>query len=278
MSEKVRIKIYDREFKHLPCYTGYNLPEYLIWDREGPDTKVTFFTENFTREISHSTAPVKVYWPVEPPSIHADSYNFIQRGGWQGVQHILTFNREILEGIPNGHFWPAGGSWIWKRDWKIYPKTKNISIVAGMKNYAPGHKLRHEILAKLGNKFDLVCGQGRNWIEQKSHIFADYRFSVVVENSKFDWYWTDKLIDAFACGTIPIFWGCPDIGKYFNLDGIYTFNTIDDLERIMVTLADGRGEVLYNAKLSAVQDNFERAKQYEPVEDWLWHNFIKDKI
>ena len=40
---------------------------------------------------------------------------------------------------------------------------------------------------------------------------------------------TEKLIDAFLTGTIPLYWGCPTIGEFFDMDGILLFDNVDVL-------------------------------------------------
>ena len=50
-------------------------------------------------------------------------------------------------------------------------------------------------------------------------------FSVTIENDKYETYYTEKLTDCFATGTIPIYWGCLNISQYFNPKGIVILNT-----------------------------------------------------
>lgn len=41
----------------------------------------------------------------------------------------------------------------------------------------------------------------------------DYKFNIAFENSRVDGYTTEKLFDALAAGTLPIYWGNPSV-KY----------------------------------------------------------------
>ncbi len=45
---------------------------------------------------------------------------------------------------------------------------------------------------------------------------SDYKFSIAFENSSHSGYVTEKIVDAFAAGTIPIYWGDPRIEEYFD--------------------------------------------------------------
>ena len=62
----------------------------------------------------------------------------------------------------------------------------------------------HEVIQKFGNKMT-VFGRGYDPIEFKIDGLKDYRFSVVIENCKRDYWFTEKLIDCFVTGTIPIY-------------------------------------------------------------------------
>ena len=98
--------------------------------------------------------------------------------------------------------------------------------------------------------------------ETKYLYLNDYRFQIVVENDKYETYFTEKLTDCFATGTIPIYWGAPDIGKYFNTDGMILID--DELDISLLT------EDYYFSKLNAIKDNFERVQKMQGSDDVLY--------
>lgn len=53
-------------------------------------------------------------------------------------------------------------------------------------------------------------------IDDKRAFERQHKFCLTFENSEHSGYTTEKLIDAFAAGCIPIYWGDPDITKVFN--------------------------------------------------------------
>lgn len=267
----MKIRLYDKEFAHTSSYCGYDKPKYIEWDREG-EQSIVLFTERELEEVEKCNSKLKIAWLIEPEAIHDYGYTFIRKNGYKKFNYVITHNQKLINEIPNGVFYPSGGSWIWRKDWSIYPKGKNVSIVASVKDWTDGHRLRQEVINKLADKIDLICGYGRNPVEPKINIFKDYRYSIVIENSKVDYYWTDKLIDVFATGTIPIFWGCPDIGKYFDLNGMYLFDTIKDLNVIL----EKTGEEDYKNKLLSIEKNFEKAKNFMIVEDYMYETFFKN--
>lgn len=55
-------------------------------------------------------------------------------------------------------------------------------------------------------------------VKNKFEFQVDYKFSIAFENSSASGYTTEKITQAFAAKTIPIYWGNPNIGKEFNTD------------------------------------------------------------
>ena len=88
-----------------------------------------------------------------------------------------------------------------------------------------------------------------------------------IENAVYDTYFTEKLTDCFACGTIPIFYGCKGVTKYFNEDGIIFLD--DDFDLSTLT------KDLYYSKIEEVKDNFERANNFPVAEDYLFETYFK---
>ena len=85
-------------------------------------------------------------------------------------------------------------------------------------------KIRNQIT------FDLF-GYGFNPIKDKWNGLAPYRYSLVVENYKGPYYWSEKLSDCFLARTMPIYYGCTNITDYFPKDSLVQIN-INDLNII----------------------------------------------
>ena len=58
--------------------------------------------------------------------------------------------------------------------------------------------------------------------------------------------------------TIPIYWGCPNIGEYFNNEGILSFDNLEQLDIILNNLTPD----FYNKQKNIIEENYERAKEY----------------
>tara|TARA_A100001201_G_scaffold3086_1_gene7316 strand:+ start:2281 stop:3060 length:780 start_codon:yes stop_codon:yes gene_type:complete len=86
-----------------------------------------------------------------------------------------------------------------------------------------------------------------------------YNYHIAMENSRHENYFTEKLIDCFLTKTIPIYYGCPNISDYFDLNGFYTFTNMQELCDILRSI----NENTYDEKKEAIEKNYELAKPYE---------------
>lgn len=198
----------------------------------------------------------KFAYLVEPQAIKNYAYYYIKLN-FTKFDKIFTHDKSILDLIPNSTFVPYGSTFIEEKDFKIYQKTKTISMIASDKTLTPGHMFRHIIRKHVQNKVD-VFGRGIKTLDYKLDGLENYKFSIAMENSKLDYYFTEKILDCFLTGTIPIYWGCPKIGEFFNLNGILTFDSLEDLEDCL-KIAD---ESYYDKNKLAIEDNFNLAKKY----------------
>lgn len=92
------------------------------------------------------------------------------------------------------------------------------------------------------NKYKSIGSGGRfknnvgGPVEDKYVFQKDFKFSITFENSSMSGYTTEKIVQAFAAQTIPIYWGDPNIDLFFNekaFINVQKFNSFDDvLERI----------------------------------------------
>ena len=94
-----------------------------------------------------------------------------------------------------------------------------------------------------------------------------YRFSIVIENSIQDTYFTEKIIDCFATKTVPIYYGTSKITNFFDEAGIITFTTVDELKEIIDNLTDRD----YSKMREGIENNFNKYKNFIVPE-----NFIAD--
>jgi hypothetical protein len=255
---KEKIKILDNNFSHsvLGYCSDFQVSENFEWDRnESKNEDILVITDNF---LVHDLPINKnaIAWLIEPKCISPNTYEYV-KNDYSKFDVILTHEKTLLDSISNTKFVSFGGCWISTEEQKIHTKCKNISTIMSNKNDTEGQKLRHDVIKKLGDKIDKY-GRTHTPILKKIEGLKDYRFSLVIENCKRDYWFTEKLIDCFMTGTIPIYWGCPSIGEFFNTDGMIIFDKIEELELIL----ENCNEELYYSKLDIIKENFEKSKNY----------------
>jgi hypothetical protein len=258
----------DTVFSHAKTSSWYNESEIFQWDRIDSENYKEVVLTDF--EKSHLyPEKIKYGWIIEPQHIDSKQY-ILAKEHKEKFEKIFTFSRELLEFSEKFELVPYGSCWISQNDRKIYEKTKFICTISSFKKMTLGHNLRHQIIKKINN-ID-VYGNGYCPVENKVDVLKDYMFSVVVENQKMDYYFSEKLIDCFMTGTIPIYYGCPSISRFFDIDGILTFDNIPELCDILKNI----NENLYNEKKGAIEKNFELSKKYLIADDTIYKK-IKNK-
>ena len=56
--------------------------------------------------------------------------------------------------------------------------------------------------------------------DSKHRWVSRYNYSLAFENGNLNGYFTEKINDVFMAYTMPIYWGAPDINKYFPEDSL----------------------------------------------------------
>lgn len=268
---KHKFKIVDVMFAHAIYSTDFQDSKYIEWDRTpvNSNDKIVFYTDYSLDQIRINNQ-IKFAWLLESPDITSQSYKWVAQNNKKFTK-VLTHSRELLEKGDNYIFCPTGGCWIKPEDQKVYEKNKLVSTISSAKRMTHGHMLRHQSIQNFRNKMD-VYGRGYNEIPYKLDGLKDYAFSLTIENTKKDYYFTEKLIDCFMTGTVPIYWGCPSIGNFFNIDGMILFDNINELSKILEDLSFDR----YIKMKDAIEDNFKKAKEYLIAEDFIYKNYLKD--
>jgi len=213
---------------------------------------------------------------------------------------VLTWNEELLNKCPNAilfHHIGEGGCGMkannYLEEFNIeYPnKSFNVSYLSGAKSLVEGHKLRQEIY-KIGDQISIPkkwfytlddfnkenfekggVGRPDNIWPSKKICYIDTMFSISVENIKANNWYTEKITDAFATKTVPIFWGCPNLGELgYDERGILRFETIPEL----ISMINSLTPEMYYDRIPYIEHNCEIIKHHR-VKDKL-ENFFKEII
>jgi len=211
---------------------------------------------------------------------------------------VLTFDRELLKILPNAKFLPPtevtqfnrlpnpAGHAPYKSEeftqyeipedkaYQIFLKSKLVSAVVSTKAFLPGHKKRLEFINAIKDRIDLY-GRGIKEIPSKLDALRDYMFNIAIENvSCDDNYFSEKIIDCFLTGTVPVYHGCIHIEEFFDERGILSFQTQEELDTIMNSLTPEK----YQEMLPYIEANYKKCFEWPLNNNMLYDKYYKDII
>ena len=95
-------------------------------------------------------------------------------------------------------------------------KSREISCITSNAMAFEGHRRRLRFIEtiKAWLDFDLY-GRGFHPVADKWDALAPYRYTIVIENFRNSYYWSEKIADSLLAGTIPFYYGCTRIHDYF---------------------------------------------------------------
>ena len=271
------IKLCDTMVAHEPNFIQNTDTITFVRGDIHPDDIVIYSDSSL--EKRHPSAKTNIAWLFESPELHRRYYNYIEKHN-NLFDLVLTFDKELLDRGENFRFNVYGTTWLHETYRNIWEKSKMCSFILSHKQSSSGHKLRH-VIANLITRdasldhIDIYGGNYKSLPFSETKAFAadhspqhisnqkilalkDYRFSIVIENCKEDYYFTEKIIDCFLSGVVPIYYGCPSIGDFFNTRGMLMFDTQDECLDILQTLSSDT----YNTMLPYIKENYETAQKY----------------
>ncbi len=199
----------------------------------------------------------------EPRGGHTQFYRTLPLLWWRFFR-VFTHDPRLLRWLPNGRHLPYGTTWVPTDGSFEHAKTRRMSLIASHWRKLEGHRLRHRLadwIKETGQDVDLL-GLAYKPLENKAEGLAPYRFSLVIENSREPGYFTEKLLDALFCDAVPIYWGAPDIGQYFDTRGMVICETEDALRKA----AAGLSVADYERCMAFMPENRRRAMAYVDYE------------
>lgn len=240
--------------KKIECYIDNVIPQYLT---PVPEDTIRFFvtTEGW------------------------GDYNEILLNNQHTFTYLLTQYPELLERIPNSVKLIGNGSFV-----DPAPDLKKkfaISMVMTNRNVAPGHPMRHELYARRKEvkiPFDIYRGSWNQfgptedtlpmppWPNRKEKVMVfDCMFHICLEGFNNSYYFSEKLIDCLITKTIPLYWGCTEIDKYFNPNGMIFVNDVNDIIKKCNQLTPA----VYERLQFVVEDNYKLGLTVYKYEDIL---------
>ena len=271
----MKLNIKGSSFRYTDSWAGINygfsthgkVSKYVEWVEDGTGVATVYVDQAMLDGLNENPGVPKIAWVLESRSIK-DQWVLI-RDNLQvfldRYDYIFTHNQDLLKLDSKFKFVPGQGSWI--KQPNIRAKNKLVSMVSSNKQMCAGHNKRLALVEKFRDQVDLY-GKGFKFVENKEEALDDYMFSIAIENDQYETYFTEKLLDCFCTGTIPIYLGAPDIGNYFDMNGVIVLDndfTVDMLS-----------EEYYNQRINSIKHNLEVAKSMEVLEDYFYDNHLKE--
>ena len=84
-------------------------------------------------------------------------------------------------------------------------------------------------LGKANHTKDVDLSKYPDWWDAY-HIYKDYKFGFAMENSYENGYLTEKIMNVYLGGAIPLYWGSPVVKDIFNPDSFVYLNDFQSLQ------------------------------------------------
>ena len=212
-----------------------------------------------------------IYLQVEPNAIYDNRAYLLEH--WAKYTYILTFDDALLH-LPNSKkYIHPSSTWIsveYANSINIDSKKYQISSLTGSKASTDGHRFRLDILNRKGFPIPSVFYRTNvppmtPKCSDKIHLFREFQFSLVIENSRQTNYFTEKLCDCLYTKTIPVYYGAPNISEYFDTTGwlILDSESVDTLLEKLAQL----DKDWYRRHLDTVEKNYLTVQQYLRITD-----------
>ena len=250
-----------------------NNPDYLVYDVFNCDQldykynnaiKIAFYTENIIPDFNFADY-----------SIGFHNINYLDRY-FRKTTLIWIFQKRYLN-IKNKFFE--------KKRRKAYKsKTRKKFCAAVISNYKTSDKFRIKFINELskyknvdmGGKYKNNVGK----IKDKIKFLSHYKFSIAMENSEGQGYISEKILDSFMAGTIPIYYGGYTIDEFINPKSfILIKNENDMINKIEYIKKIDNDEALYKSILNEklyINDNLVSISNIEKAE-FFSHIFEQEK-
>jgi len=115
------------------------------------------------------------------------------------------------------------------------------------------------------------ASQGRYWRDAKDEFFLQHphKFMLTFENTSYPYYCTEKLMDSFLVGSLPIYWGDPKVEEDWNtkafINAMKKPNWLD-----LVKTADSNKTFWEELYLEPVFNDNQRIRHLNNIEEFKW--------
>jgi len=260
-------RVADEWFDAYRSTSDNNLNQHFEWVNDGSGVATIYIDSKIPEMVWDVSDKPKYGWLLESRTIIPQMFDWVEKNMSSLIdvsEGIFTCDENLAE--TKGYLYTVSNAAPWVTDRAMHPKSKIVSMISSNKSWAEGHKARLVMVEKFKEHADLY-GRGFNPVDKKEDALRDYMFSVAIENAKYDTYFTEKLTDCFATGTVPVYYGAEGVSRYFNPDGIIFIDDDFDINTL--------NEDLYNEMLPAIQENFLIASAFTTAEDYIAKKYLQ---
>ena len=235
----------------------------------------------------NQSIPDKSYIYINGESSHHYLMNKASMMHKNCMLSFLTTQDSSLDDIPNKIYFPL----FLNLGPKIYissPFNRNTNITrpylaAYIANHSPPH--RNDMFNALRAKDSSVDGLSqanhtkdvvlpKDWWDLPE-IYKDYKFGFAMENIDEDGYITEKIMNVYRGGAIPIYWGTSKVKTIFNPESfiyVLDYPSYEDCASDIIAIRDDpvRYEAMRNAPIFLATDGIDYSKYYDtPSPQWV---------
>lgn len=144
---------------------------------------------------------------------------------------LETYPNRRIEKHPAIYNWHLGISFEKVISLDVSSKSRGISCIASTKQDLPGHSKRFQFVQSVeASDLDIdVFGRGRSHPLPNGKLdgLLPYNYSIAIENTVHDDYFTEKILDCWLSGTVPIYFGALNLESYFPSDSFIRLPSLD---------------------------------------------------
>jgi hypothetical protein len=273
-SEKIEISGYGSPFSHDACSCTGEVPRSFTWVFDRPcSSGIEVYLDYGIQLAFNSQTKYKYLWLSESKATSSSHYQLV-RDNIQILgnvfRKIFVHDDELLSLSEIFQYVPPASNMPWVKDRRLHKKNKIASMISSGKAFTDGHRFRNEFMQKqmVANPWIDFFGHHFNHFNVKEDALSEYMFSITMENTSYTNYYTEKVMDCFATGSIPIYYGTPKIGDMFNLEGLIVLT--EDFN------PNSLSSDLYYSKLDAIKENFDRCMNHTKADDALFDKILAD--
>lgn len=127
-------------------------------------------------------------------------------------------------------------SFIVSNEESISERIKFYTLLSSVKSVASGGKAENNLGYNVIDKIDFI---------------SKYKFNIAFENNSYNGYTTEKIVDAFIAGTVPIYFGNPLIHKEFNPKSFVNITSKNDFAKAVERIIEINSNIkLYKSILN----------------------------